>query len=120
MSAQQETSETASTYPADLTPELQATLAELADLETQYEIDREIIERTTGPEEKVHLLDRLERRHRAEREPLVQHLAELQQAMMFALMRRAWVARPEDAGSRFEVEVDRTGDGRPTASERST
>jgi hypothetical protein len=118
MSTQRETRGTAPTYPADLTPELQATLADLADLETRYEIDREAIERTTRPAEQVHLLDRLEKRRQAEREPLVQHLAELQQAMMFTLMRRAWVARPEDAVSRFEVEVDRTGSGWPRVSAR--
>jgi len=107
------------TYPADLTPEIQSTLASLADLETRYEIDREAAERTTRAAEQAHLLDQLEKRRQVEREPLVRRLAELQQAMTFALMHRAWATDPEEVASRYRVEVERTGDRRQSASERS-
>jgi hypothetical protein len=39
-----------STYPADLTPALQETLAILADLDTYYEGDRQKLEHWPGPE----------------------------------------------------------------------
>ena len=67
-----------STYPADLTPALQETLAILADLETYYDGERQKLERWSGPEViKQRLSEQLEACR--EREPLLRRLAELQQ-----------------------------------------
>jgi hypothetical protein len=69
-----------STYPADLTPALQDTLAILADLETYYDGERQKLERWSGPEVvKQSLSEQLEARRQREREPLLRRLAELQQ-----------------------------------------
>jgi hypothetical protein len=75
-------------YASDLTPEIQAALAALADVETRYEIERERLEQSAGEVDREDLLRELEDRHRAERGPLVQRLAELQQVMMSAIMCR--------------------------------
>ena len=119
MSVQREIMETAPTYPADLTPELQATLAALADLDLRWEIEREAVMRTSHAAELPLLLDQLDKRRETDRGPLVQKLAELQRVMTFAMMRRACIPRPEDTTSPFEVEVERTDDAWPGASERS-
>ncbi len=79
-------------YPSDLTPEIQTTLAALADVETRHEIERERLERYVGPA-KERLRSELAARHQAERTPLVQHLAFLQQALTWAMM----VQRQRDA-----------------------
>ncbi len=71
-------------HPIDLTPEIQTTLAALADVETRHEIERERLERYGGPE-KERLRCELAARHQAERTPLVQHLAFLQQALTWAM-----------------------------------
>ncbi len=71
-------------YPSDLTPEIQTTLAALADVETRHEIERERLERYVGPA-KERLRSELAARHQAERTPLVQHLAFLQQALTWAM-----------------------------------
>ena len=69
-----------STYPADITPALQETLAILADLETYYDGERQKLERWSGPEViKQRLSEQLEARRQREREPLLRRLAELQQ-----------------------------------------
>jgi hypothetical protein len=69
-----------STYPADLTPALQETLAILADLETDYDGERQKLERGSGPEViEQRLSEPLEVRRQREREPLLRRLAELQQ-----------------------------------------
>ena len=69
-----------STYPADLTPALQETLAILADLETYYDGERQKLERWSGPEVvKQSLSEQLEARRQREREPLLRRLAGLQQ-----------------------------------------
>ena len=69
-----------STYPADLTPALQETLAILADLDTFYDGERQKLERWTGPEAvKQRFFEQLAARHQREREPLVHRLAELNQ-----------------------------------------
>jgi len=66
------------TYPADLTPALQATLAILADLDRQHEEMRLKLERWSGPEAiKQRFFEQLEARHQCERKPVVQHLAAL-------------------------------------------
>src|SRR5215207_772021 len=58
-------------YPDDLLPQLQQTLALLADLETRYEIERDHLESWSGPKEiKDHLLAELDQCHRANRERL--------------------------------------------------
>jgi len=59
-------------YSDDLFPDLQRTLAILADLETRYEIARDHLERWSGPREvKDRLLADVEQRYRAKREPLM-------------------------------------------------
>jgi hypothetical protein len=58
-------------YPDELLPQLQQTLALLADLETRYEIERDHLESWSGPKEiKDHLLAELDQCHRANRERL--------------------------------------------------
>jgi hypothetical protein len=59
-------------YPDDLLPQLQQTLATLADLQLRYEIEREYLEGWSGPSEvKDYLLAELEQCHRANRERFV-------------------------------------------------
>jgi hypothetical protein len=73
--------------PSDLTPEIQHTLAALADVETRYEVERERLDHWTGPTQiKSRLLACLEARHQGDRLPLVQRLADLQREMTSALM----------------------------------
>ena len=63
-------------YPDDLLPQLQQTLALLADLETRYEIERDHLESWSSPREiKDHLLAELDQCHRANREQLASCLA---------------------------------------------
>ncbi len=92
-------------HPTDLTPEIQTTLAALADVETRHEIERERLERYAGPD-KERLRGELAARHEAERTPLVQHLAFLQQALTWAMM----VQRQRDAtdGSRTGLALGQT------------
>ena len=67
-------------YPDNLLPQLQRTLAILADLETRYEIERDHLESWSGPREvKDRLLAKLEQHHRVDREPLVSCLEGLRQ-----------------------------------------
>ena len=75
-------------YASDLTPEIQTALAALADVETRYEIERDRLRRSARKTHREDLLQELEDRHQAERGPLVQRLAELQQAMTSAMMCR--------------------------------
>ena len=78
------------TYPADLTPALQATLAILADLDRQHEEMRLKLERWSGPEAiKQRFFEQLEARHQCERKPVVQRLAELQERIKSATMFKA-------------------------------
>ena len=66
-------------YPEDLLPALQDTLAALADLEVGFEIARDDLEECPGPEaEKQRGRLELEQAHRLAREPLLRHLAGLQ------------------------------------------
>ncbi len=71
---------TQSPWHADeLLAQLQATLAALADIEVQYEMDRERLEAWAGPETiKQKFAAQLEERHQRDREPYVQWLADLQ------------------------------------------
>ena len=72
-----------------LSPEIQSGLAALADIEARYDSDREGLKGWSGPEAaRERLLNLLEARHRREREPLVQQLAELHQSLTFAAMFR--------------------------------
>jgi len=67
-------------YPEDLLPALQDALALLADLEVSFEIARDGLEEWSGSEEEI-LRGRLEleQAHRLAREPLLRHLAGLQE-----------------------------------------
>ena len=74
-------------YPSDLTPEIQRTLAALADVETRYELERERLDHWSGPTPlKTRLLARLEARQQGDRLPLVQRLADLQREMTSKLL----------------------------------
>jgi phosphodiesterase/alkaline phosphatase D-like protein len=74
---------------SDLSPEIQSALTALSDIEARYASDRESLEGWNGPEAaRERLLNLLEARHRREREPLVQHLAELHQRLTMASMFR--------------------------------
>jgi hypothetical protein len=75
--------------PSSLSPEIRTALAALSDIEARYESDYEGLKGWSGPEAaRERLLDLLEARHLREREPLVQHLAELHQRLTFASMFR--------------------------------
>jgi hypothetical protein len=75
--------------PGDLTPEMQRTLATLADVEHRFEADRECLAGWVGPEAvRQKLTTRLEASHARQREPLVQRLAELHQRQMMLTMAR--------------------------------
>jgi hypothetical protein len=70
-------------YSDDLLPELQATLAILADIEMQFQTDRERLDTWAGPEMiKRKFATQLEERHQREREPYVQRLANLHCSMI--------------------------------------
>ena len=70
-------------YSDDLTSELQTTLAALADVEVQYEMDRERLEAWDGPDAiKKKFAAQLEERHQRDRKPYVERLADLQCAMI--------------------------------------
>jgi hypothetical protein len=71
-------------YSDDLLPNLQHTLAALADIETRYEIERDHLARWAGSgEEKDRLLAELEQCYRANRERLVACLEGLRQGRVF-------------------------------------
>jgi hypothetical protein len=67
-------------YPDDLLPELQTTLAILADLEVSFEIARDSLEEWSGAaEDKQRCCAELEQAHRHAREPHLQRLERLQE-----------------------------------------
>ena len=69
-------------YPADLLPQLQSTLAALADVELRYHSDQEQLQGWTGPEAiKMRFAAQLAERYQRERNPYVQKLSELQHLM---------------------------------------
>jgi hypothetical protein len=79
---------------SDLAPEIRSTLAALAEVETRYESDRECLEGWSGSNAiRLRLLSHLEARHRRERQPLIELLAELYQHNMTASMLRDLIAR---------------------------
>jgi hypothetical protein len=69
-------------YPADLLPQLQSTLAALADIELRYHSDQEQLQAWAGPEViKARFAAQLEERYQRERNPYVQRLTELEHRM---------------------------------------
>ena len=69
-------------YPADLLPQLQSTLAALADIELRYQSDQEQLQGWAGPEAiKTRFAAQLAERSQRERAPYVQRLADLQRLM---------------------------------------
>jgi hypothetical protein len=69
-------------YSADLLPQLQNTLAALADIELRYHSDQEQLQGWAGPEAiKTRFAAQLAERYQRERTPYVQRLAELQHLM---------------------------------------
>jgi hypothetical protein len=79
---------------SDLAPDIRSALTALEEVELRYEADRECLQGWCGPEAaKTRLLNLLEVRHKQEREPFVQRLAELYQhstmASMFRSLHRA-------------------------------
>ena len=76
-----------SAYAGDLTPELQRTLATLADVEMRLAVGRERLAGLTGPEGwRDRVRAALEAQYRREREPLVQRLGDLQREMTMRMM----------------------------------
>jgi hypothetical protein len=70
-------------YSDDLLPELQATLAILADIEMQFQTDRERLDTWAGPEAiKRKFAAQLEERRQQDREPYLQRLADLHDRMI--------------------------------------
>jgi hypothetical protein len=66
-----------------LLPDVQSTLAALADVECRYAVRQERVDRWPGPEAaKRRLSARLERRRRRERAPIVHRLQRLEHRMM--------------------------------------
>ena len=73
----------ASWYSEGLLAELQTTLAALADVEVQYQTDRERLEAWDGPDAiKTKFTAQLEERHQRDRELYVQRLADLHCSMI--------------------------------------
>src|SRR5215211_6055828 len=69
-------------YPADLLPQLQSTLAALADIDLHYQGDQEQLQGWAGPEAiKTRFAAQLAERYQQKRAPYVQRLAELQLLM---------------------------------------
>jgi hypothetical protein len=70
-------------YPDDLLPELQRTLAALADVECRYEVLKEQLQASGGtPATKEPLLRGLEQQRHHEQKPLHDRLAELHYHML--------------------------------------
>lgn len=69
-------------YPDDLLPQLQTTLAALADIELRYQSDKEQLQAWAGPEAiKTRFAAQLAERYQRERSLYVQSLTELQLLM---------------------------------------
>ena len=79
----------APTYPADLTAAMQAELAALADIETDYAGKRHRLETWVGSQKmKERIVREVEVRHKREREPHVLRLGELYGRIMALTMFR--------------------------------
>jgi len=74
----------AACYPADLLPDLQRTLAALADAEIRYEEAREWLAHETPAARSLFLVE-IEARYRRERQPYLERLEHLQKRI------RAWL-----------------------------
>jgi hypothetical protein len=71
------------TYPADLTTAMQAELAALADIESDYEQRRYNLENWTGSQKmKERIVREVEARHKRDREPHVLRLGQLYERIM--------------------------------------
>jgi hypothetical protein len=69
-------------YPADLLPQIQSTLAALADIEVRYQSDQDQLQAWAGPKPiKTRFARQLAERYQRERSPYVQRLIELQLLM---------------------------------------
>jgi hypothetical protein len=83
--------------PVDLTSEIQAALAALADVEARFEADQAQVEQLTGPVAwKARLRAGVEARRLRSREPLVQRLAALHREITSALMLKRLPLHRED------------------------
>jgi len=70
-------------YSPTLQPLMQSLLATLADLDFDYEKEREKLDATSPDSSiKIHAIEKLKTRHRERREPYVRQLAILQQRVM--------------------------------------
>ena len=70
-------------YSPELQPLLQSLLATLADIDFQYERERDTIStRTTNMNLKLRVLEKLREHHRERREPYIQQLAILQERIL--------------------------------------
>ncbi len=66
-------------YSPEITPMLQSLLATLADIDTAYESDVEVVRNSAADESlKRKVVERLQHQHRERREPYVRQLAALQ------------------------------------------
>ena len=72
-------------YHEDLLPEMQEALASLADIETQYNVERRAVETTTACDERRRvLIEGIEARRQQDREPVVHRLAALHREVRMA------------------------------------
>jgi hypothetical protein len=70
-------------YSPTLQPLLQSLLSTLADIDFDYEVEREKVSNTARDTNlKIRALEKLKARHRERREPYIRQLALLQQRMM--------------------------------------
>ena len=70
-------------YPSNLQPLLQALLATLANIDFEYEREREKLNKSsTDINLKIRILERLKAQHRERREPYIRQLAVLQERML--------------------------------------
>ena len=77
-------------YSNHLGPSLQATLSRLVDLNLQFDCKLKMLMDSPLPEDaRDQLAQRLREKHRQEREPLVERLAELHAQTLFSLGLRA-------------------------------
>jgi hypothetical protein len=72
-------------YPSNLLPELQRTLAALADVELRYEAARERLEQSSFGVRRV-CLSELNKHYRQKREPYTERLEQLQQQIRFYIL----------------------------------
>ena len=72
-------------FPDDLSPEMHAALTALAEIEARFEADSAFLAEWNGEERlKQRFVAQVKARRFHDREPLVQHLAELYQSRLYA------------------------------------